>query len=238
MKEELIDFDPSRTDKREFYIKFLSQYQPPAAASRHFASIPWTNKWLTSPAYNVMPFWSRHAKSSGEDYFFAKTINTAKTIPHMVALGLKDLITPEPSDRAPEVGSGSPQAIATTGGTAVSGQSPELVCLIQLGERDLDGHPGVIHGGVICALLDDTMSVVLALHLNNVTPRPSGSVFTANLNTNFRAPVQTPATVIIKCWLVRRDTRKWLITAQIEDQNGRALAEANAIWVVVQRSNL
>lgn len=236
MKEESVDFDPSTTDKRDFYANFLSNYKPPVEASRHFASIPWTNDWLTNPAYKVIPFWSRHAKSSGEDYFFANTINTTKTIPHMVTLQLTDFITPEPSDGASAPG--APRPSATTDSNTVTCRAPELVYLLQLGERGIDGHPGVIHGGITCALLDETMSVLVSQHLSNAAPRPKGQIFTANLSTNFRAPVETPATVIIKCWLVRRDTRKWLTKGQIEDSNGRVLAEANAIWVVAQKSRM
>jgi acyl-coenzyme A thioesterase PaaI-like protein len=236
MKEESIEFDPSTTDKREFYANFLSQYQPPVDASRHFASISWTNNWLTNPTYKVIPFWSRHAKSSGEDYFFANTINTIRTVPHMVTLQLRDFTTPEPGDGASVAGSA--QAVVVYDSTPANRRSAELVFLLQLGEHGIDGHPGVIHGGVTCALLDETMSVLVSQHLTNATPRPQGQIFTANLNTSFRAPVATPATVIIKCWLIRREKRKWLTKGQIEDEHGRILAEANAIWVVAQKNKI
>lgn len=235
MKEEPLEFDHLTADKREFHSAFLAQYQPPVEASRHFASIPWTNKWLSSPAYKPIPFWSRHSKSSGEDYFFANTINTTKTIPHMVTLQLRDLVTPEPSD-TPSASSAVPGPTQPT--VTDNSRPPELVFLIQLGPNGIDGHPGVIHGGVICALLDEMMSTVVAQHLNNASPRPKGQIFTANLNTNFRAPVTTPAAVILKCWLVRRDMRKWLTRSQIEDESGRVLAEANAIWVVVRENKI
>lgn len=234
MKEEPLDFDPSTTDKRAFLSAFLAQYQPPVEASRHFASIPWTNNWLSSPAYKAIPFWSRHSKSSGEDHFFANTINTTKTIPHMVTLQLRNLVTPEPSDAAASASAPGPTQPTVTDNS----RPPELVFLIQLGENGVDGHPGVIHGGVICALLDEMMSTVVAQHLNNASPRPKGQIFTANLNTNFRAPVITPAAVILKCWLVRRDVRKWLTRSQIEDESGRVLAEANAIWVLVGENKI
>lgn len=232
MKEEPIDFNPSTTDKRKFYSAFLSNYKAPAEAVDHFASIPWTREWLNNAAYRTVPFWSRHVKASGEDYFFGNTINTKQTIPHLVTLQLKEFVTPEPSDA-----SSSPKSTSDANPPINRGPA-ELVFLIQLGERGVDGHPGVIHGGVTCALLDEMMSACIAQHLDNARPRPQGQIFTANLNTNFRAPVTTPAAVVLKCWLLRRDKRKWLTKGQIEDESGSVLAEANAIWVVVSGNKI
>ncbi|KAK5044421.1 hypothetical protein LTR84_011293 [Exophiala bonariae] len=237
MKEEFIEFDPSITDKRTFYSTFLSNYNPPVQAINHFASIPWTNKWLSNPAYKIIPFWSRHVKTSGEDTFFGNTINTTETVPHFIMIQLKDFITPEPSDASSGTKLAS-DANAHNNNPPINRGPAELIFLLQFGERGVDGHPGVIHGGVICALLDETMSAVISQHLDNATPKPRGQIFTANLNTSFRAPVTTPAAVILKCWLVRRDKRKWLTKGQIEDESGRVLAEANAIWVLVPENKI
>lgn len=56
--------------------------------------------------------------------------------------------------------------------------NPEIICIVQFGNA-LNGHPGVVHGGIISMMFDNCFGwVFLASKLN-----PG---FTANLNVNFR----------------------------------------------------
>ena len=237
MKEEDIELDVSAPDRPAVRAKFIQTYNPPQQALQHFASITWTNAWLQNPSYHIVPCWSRHKKSSGEDFFFSKTINSEKTVPHMVPLTLRDLSTPDVT--SPTANANTAQANSSYDYTAITSTPAELVVLVQLGALGVDGFPNVIHGGVTCALLDEIMSMLVAQHRINLPGGVlDGSLFTVNLNTNFRAPVQTPGPVVVKCWLVRRHKRKWLTRGQIEDEYGRILADADAVWVVTRSEKI
>lgn len=228
MKEPTEDSPVSSAD---FMKTFIENNRPPQEAVDHFASIPWTNKWLQSSAYNVIPTFSRHLKRSGEDFYFSRTINTEATIPHMIACQLKDFQTvplSDGKDAQPMVAPGKPETAP---------EQPDLVLLVQLGSQGLNGHPGVMHGGVTCALLDESMGLLGMLHTNNIVDTgPRDSLFTANLNVSYRAPIPTPSVVIIKVWLGKRTGRKWYMKGQIINERGQILADAISLWVTTKRA--
>jgi acyl-coenzyme A thioesterase PaaI-like protein len=209
----------------------MSTANVPQASIDHFTSIPWTKAWLDDPAYKLIPLFSRHLKDeTGEDFFFSRTINTSDTIPHMISLERKDLKLPSTTSSS----SKSNPSASRAGATFTAPEQPDLIILTQLGSPGLDGHPSVIHGGITCAILDETQSDVVTLH-RLLLPESEfgGSLFTVNLDVSFKAPVQTPGTVLIRCWLVAKERRKWITRGQVVDQNGTVLAQAEAIWVGV-----
>lgn len=218
----------------DFMSSFLTRHHPPAESVAHFQSVPWLNKYLSSPKYKIIPTFSRHLKSSGEDYFFSRTINTPSTIPHMISLQLSDLKTPEPIPTTASTSDSSSHRTPTN-----VPENPDAVMLLSLGSPGLDGHPSVIHGGMSCAILDETMGLLVMLHDNNIRgPGPRDSLFTANLNVSYRAPVPTPSNLIVKTWLVSRQGRKWRSKGQIVDEDGKVLAEADGLWVVARRDKI
>lgn len=223
---------PSSTDK-DFMVHFLTDNRPPQDAVDHFRSIPWLNNYLSSPLYDLLPTFSRHLKADGEDYFFSRTVNTPSTIPHMVTLQLKNMRTPEPV-------SGSTQAQTTPSRTpVVAPEYPDAVVMLSLGKSGIDGHPGIIHGGMTCALLDETMGLLVMLHDNNIRgPGPRDALFTANLNVSYRLPIPTSADYLVKLWLVQRQGRKWFSKGQITDKDGKVYADADGLWVVASRSKI
>jgi acyl-coenzyme A thioesterase PaaI-like protein len=226
--------DSSLMSTSDFMRTFLEQNQPPKEAIEHFKSVPWLDRYFSSGAYKIIPTFSRHLKSSGEDYFFSRTINTPSTIPHFISLQLKDFKTPDPVDVQPQdVSVPSHKALTK------APENPDVVMMLKLGENGVDGHPSVIHGGVTCAILDESMGILIMLHDNNVRgPGPRDSLFTANLNVTYRAPVPTPGEVLVKTWLVRRQGRKWYSKGQITDRHGNTLAEADGLWVTTKRQRL
>lgn len=226
--------DSSQMSEADFMAQFLDLHKPPQEAIDYFHSVPWLSKYLSSPAYKLIATFSRHLKASGEDYFFSRTLNTPTTIPHFLTLQLTDFKTVEPVK-------GNVKAQTTPPGrtTTVAPEYPDAVAMISLGNPGIDGHPSVIHGGVTCALLDETMGLLVMLHDNNVRgPGPRDALFTANLNVSYRAPIPTPANYLIKLWLVQRQGRKWFSKGQIIDGDGRVYAEADGLWVVANREKL
>lgn len=228
--------DSSQMSDSDFMVHFLDTHKPPQEAVDHFHSIPWLSKHLSSPLYKLIPTFSRHLKATGEDYFFSRTLNTPNTIPHFLTLQLKDLQTPEPTT-GPKI---QPQTTPTSPRTTtIVPEHPDALALISLGPRGLDGHPSTIHGGVTCALLDETMGLLIMLHDNNVRgPGPRDALFTANLNVSYRLPIATSRDYLIKLWLTRRQGRKWFSKAQVTDEEGKVYAEADGLWVVANRDKL
>lgn len=83
------------------------------------------------------------------------------------------------------------------------------------------------------------MGLLIMLHDNNIRgPGPRDSLFTANLNVSYRAPVPTPSELLIKTWLVSRTGRKWRSKGQLVDKDGKVLAEADGLWVVARRDKM
>ena len=55
---------------------------------------------------------------------------------------------------------------------------PEITCITKFGDK-VNGHPGIVHGGIISTVFDNTFG-----WLFTILDYPSS--FTANLNVNFR----------------------------------------------------
>ncbi|KAI1612057.1 HotDog domain-containing protein [Exophiala viscosa] len=218
------------THEMDFMSRFITSHRVPEDARNHFASIEWTNKHLSNPLYTAIPTFSRELKESGEDYFFSRTVSSPSTIPHLVTLQLKEFPVPRESPR----------------GTLKTGQNhtkvtevpenPDCIMLLTLGRPGLDGHPSVIHGGMACAILDEMMGLCIMLHHQHISG-PRDSLFTANLNVTYRAPVPTPNDVLVRCWLVGREGRKWLSRGQIVDKDGLVMTEAEGLWVLTKRQD-
>ena len=85
-----------------------------------------------------------------------------------------------------------------------------------------------------CAILDEMMGLCVMLH-HQKYEGPRDSLFTANLNVTYRAPVPTPSDILVRCWLKARQGRKWLSIGQITDKDGNVLCEAEGLWILTHR---
>jgi acyl-coenzyme A thioesterase PaaI-like protein len=217
-----------QTDQMDFLSKFMTAHRVPEDARRHFASIEWTNKHLSNPLYKAVPTFSRVLKDSGEDYFFSRTISSPSTIPHLVTLQLNDF------PFKPETPKGQLKLRTSHNEVTQVPENPDCIMLLELGRPGLDGHPSVIHGGMACAILDEMMGLCVMLHHQHVSG-PRDSLFTVSLNVTYRAPVPTPSDVLVRCWLVGREGRKWLSRGQIVDKDGNVMTEAEGLWVLAKR---
>jgi len=88
------------------------------------------------------------------------------------------------------------------------------------------GFPGIVHGGIIAAALDEAATRTV-LGANGSTRL----VVTASLEVRFRKPVPLNAEVIITGRLKEDKGEIILAASKIEDQNGQILATANAVMV-------
>jgi acyl-coenzyme A thioesterase THEM4 len=103
------------------------------------SSIPWAavlindKRWTPTPSSNRLP------KPTGEDAFFAETLDTSRTI--------RTMLTLKPSKKE-------------DGDLAYK----ELLVILELGDG-LNGYPQVLHGGFAATLLDETCGGLIQLNV-------------------------------------------------------------------------
>jgi acyl-coenzyme A thioesterase PaaI-like protein len=90
--------------------------------------------------------------------------------------------------------------------------------------RAFEGAPGRAHGGVIAALLDETMGVVHVLS--------EALAYTAQLDIKYIAPTPIGEPIIARAWLARREGRKLYIEASLH-AGDVPLASAAALFIAI-----
>jgi acyl-coenzyme A thioesterase PaaI-like protein len=183
----------------------------------HFSATSSILKYLQNDKYSCVPTAARVLKPDGEDAFFAKTISTPETIPHLLTLLHRDFGLRKISSKDAE------QNVEN---------EPHTITLITFGGGDLVGFPGIVHGGVSTALLDEAMSFLLHMyHVRAAADQPRNSALTVNLNINLRGLVPGPGQVIIECRLMKVQGRKYFVKGCMKDTNGKILVDAEGLWI-------
>ncbi|KAJ5612806.1 Thioesterase superfamily [Penicillium lagena] len=239
----------------------------PDAEIAHLRTNPWANNLISSPDYTAIPTDSRRFKpSTGEDGFFAGTLATAQTIPHLVTLQRTQLAS------APnEVPAWLPATKddAASAAKSTPGVNPaDIIMIFDLGSPGLSGHPATVHGGIVATLIDEAMSLAVAAHTSRPLPaatsaptaaegesdvekNPRGKTFTVQLDVRYRKRVVTPALLVVRSRVVGRAGRKFWVRAQAvqEDEEGAGghlewarrkvvKADAMAFWIVTSDTKL
>ncbi len=100
-----------------------------------------------------------------------------------------------------------------------------ILTYIRPDER-MQGGAGVMHGGFISFLLDETMGKCLSV-LGLKAP-------TAKLSVNFRKPMRLYEEHEIRAWIERQEGRKNLLRGEIRAAgNGDVVADANALFITI-----
>ena len=134
-----------------------------------------------------------------------------------------------PRDPAGLAGSHFPDCVVTGAATPrgmdarVERRGDEGVLTVTLGAA-FEGAPGRAHGGVVAALLDEAMGVVLSIV---ATP-----AYTGRLTVTYRAPTPLQVPLEFRARLVERQGRKLHITAEGRDGD-TVVAEASAVFIAV-----
>ncbi|KAI6124516.1 HotDog domain-containing protein [Pisolithus croceorrhizus] len=100
----------------------------------------------------------------------------------------------------------------------------EAIGFVHVG-RGLCGHDGIVHGGLLATLLDESLARTA---INNL---PDKIGVTANLSINYRAPTFADQFIVIKVRLLEKKGRKVLVGGRVEDLKGNVLVEANGTFV-------
>jgi len=216
---------------------------PPADTLNHFRSIPWANALLSSYTssadYYPIQTWSRIPKpATGEDGFFAGTLATNTTIPHVLTLRRRHI---DPPPRQPPELPSSTKKPATP---ATPSHPPDLLMLLVLSNPGISGHPSTAHGGAVATILDEALSLAVALHVpvspchggraHEAEGDARGKIYTAQLDVRYRKPVAVPGVVVVRAWCVARDGRKYWMRGQVvQEEEGEETVKVDALgfWV-------
>ncbi|KAI0435301.1 HotDog domain-containing protein [Xylaria sp. FL1042] len=113
----------------------------------------------------------------------------------------------------------------------------------------LRGFNGTVHGGMICSILDEAM-IVFMIHsfilyreakakdlIPKDTENACGSA-TASMDVKFLRPLFTPAVVLVKVSLERKEGKKVTLHAAIRDKSGKEYATCTALFIKLPKSLL
>jgi uncharacterized protein (TIGR00369 family) len=101
-----------------------------------------------------------------------------------------------------------------------------VVAVVQIG-ASLDGHEGVVHGGILALLIDD----VLGFGYEALGDVPMA--VTANLNINYIAPVPANTTVLVVADLLRREGRKLYWEVRVVSTDRKTLfCNATSLFII------
>lgn len=115
---------------------------------------------------------------------------------------------------------------------------------LKLGRR-LNGHLGIVHGGIISLVFDEAMGWACeCLRLNlveknaaNEEQHPQKTIVTANLNINFRAPLFEDSKAVVRVFHKCTEGRKISLSARLESHDGKTIyAEAESLFIIVRQN--
>lgn len=95
----------------------------------------------------------------------------------------------------------------------------------------LCGFDGLVHGGILSTVLDETAAYALFAHLGRFA-------VTREMTTRFIKPVATNTEIVVEGRVVRRDKVKALVHCSIHSPDGLLLTEADSDWVFVKTSRI
>jgi acyl-coenzyme A thioesterase PaaI-like protein len=95
----------------------------------------------------------------------------------------------------------------------------------------LCGFDGLVHGGILSTILDETAAWALFAHLGRFA-------VTRELTTRYLKPVETNKEFLVEGRVVSHDRVKALVRTSIRSLEGVLLTEADSDWVFVKTSRI
>jgi len=102
----------------------------------------------------------------------------------------------------------------------------DAVILETVVDTDFEGYPGRVHGGVVTALLDETIGWACSAATHHL-------FLTAELTVRFKRPVPGGERIVVTGRMVEREGRVASGSGRIEDSSGRLLAMARGRFVLL-----
>ena len=200
-------------------LEITPENAPPdlfASELSFFASHPWTAGLLCAP--DTIPFVPscRNPQSSAHDQLFGKTLNESRSLTHFISYF-----------HAPSIKVAKDPSHNIT----------EIVVLVSVGEG-LSGYPGVVHGGMVAALFDESMGTIFDLNraLGKDARAFKTSSVTGGIDVKFLKPVPTNSVLYITAVAEEIDGRKTKVRSEMKDEHGEVLASCSSKWVALKPS--
>ena len=99
----------------------------------------------------------------------------------------------------------------------------EIRSLVTISER-FNGYPGVVHGGILAAMLDETAGQAVLLHGG-----PDDLMVTAKLEVVYRCPTPTEVPLLLVGWLVGRTEKRAEARAEVRLPDGTVSARGSVL---------
>lgn len=96
-----------------------------------------------------------------------------------------------------------------------------------------NGYPGIVHGGIVAALLDETAGRALLLDGND-----ENLMVTLKLEVKYRHPTPTGQPLTLTGWVVQRHASRARVAAEVRLADGTVTAEGEALLVRAPREFL
>ncbi|KAI6872298.1 hypothetical protein KC343_g1761 [Hortaea werneckii] len=197
-------------------------------------STPWIRSLVTQPNTSIRVPSNRVSKLSTEDSLFADTLQTSRTFPECFIFHRGPALAASRSSSLDERDDAEEE----------QSRIQEVHFLVRVGDG-LNGHPAILHGGIVAALVDEGMGVLQTVNHERahavsvqreerarggrgeggggvsegggdaLSSLPPLGSFTAELKIRYRRPVSTPGEVLCTARYVRREGRKEWIEAVI-----------------------
>jgi acyl-coenzyme A thioesterase PaaI-like protein len=110
------------------------------------------------------------------------------------------------------------------GAKQLGGSQGDAFAFVHLG-RSLCGHDGIIHGGLLATVLDETLARTSFFNL----PHQVG--VTARLEIDYRKPVKADQVIVVETRLIEAAGRKVTVEGVMRNLKGETLVESRAIFV-------
>ncbi|PWN37060.1 Thioesterase/thiol ester dehydrase-isomerase [Meira miltonrushii] len=110
------------------------------------------------------------------------------------------------------------------GAEVLGGHRGDAYAFVHLG-RNLCGHDGIVHGGLLATVLDETLARTSFFHL----PHKIG--VTAHLEIDYKKPVKADSVVVVETKLIEHEGRKAWVEATMTDLRGQVLVQSKALFV-------
>ncbi|MDD3294828.1 MAG: PaaI family thioesterase [Geobacteraceae bacterium] len=119
-----------------------------------------------------------------------------------------------------------------TNGLKLRFRHAEQGCVTRCSLADsLCGFDGLVHGGILSTILDETAAYALFAHLGRFA-------VTQEMTTRFIKPVATNTEIVVEGRVVRHDKVKARVHCSIHSPDGVLLTEADSDWVFVKTSRI
>jgi acyl-coenzyme A thioesterase PaaI-like protein len=87
-------------------------------------------------------------------------------------------------------------------------------------DRNHQGWPGLLHGGILGALLDEAMS--------NIVYATGHTCLTASISIRIKQPIKIDNPLVVTAWITRRGSRLIETAGRVCLEDGAVVAEASA----------